>query len=224
MAAANEGAGAANSFGVNIRLPFEAEPNPFIAEDPKLINFKYFFTRKLMFVKEAQAFVLLPGGFGTMDEAYELLTLTQTGKSDLHPIVLLDPPGGSFWQGWLGFVRGHLVEHGYISPNDLRLLKLTDSAEEAADELGRFYANFDSMRFVGNRLVLRMHRAPDDAELASLSRAFEDIIVTGAIERIEPTRPEVADEDALDRERIAFVFDRASYGRLRELVDRLNEL
>ena len=119
MEAANEGAGAAKSFGVNIRLPFEAEPNPIVADDPKLINFKYFFTRKLMFIKEASAFVLLPGGFGTMDEAFELLTLMQTGKSDMHPIVLLDPPGGTFWPEFVEFSRRNLVDRGYVSAIDL---------------------------------------------------------------------------------------------------------
>ncbi len=224
MAAANEGAGAARSFGVNIRLPFEAEPNPFIAEDPKLINFKYFFTRKLMFIKEASGFVLLPGGFGTMDEAYELLTLTQTGKSDLHPIILLDPPGGTFWKSWMRFVQEGLLDSGYISPEDLRLFKLTDSAEDAMAELDRFYRNFDSMRFVGDRLVLRLKRAPDDEECRRLSEEFADIIVSGAIERVEPSKAEEQDDDALDMQRIGFVYDRASYGRFRLLIDKLNEI
>jgi hypothetical protein len=224
MAAANEGAGAAQSFGVNIRLPFEAEPNPFIAEDPKLINFKYFFTRKLMFVKEAQAFVLLPGGFGTLDEAFELLTLTQTGKSDLHPIVLLDTPGGRYWQALMRFLSEDLLKLGYISQDDLGLVTLTDDVDEAVDELERFYRNFHSMRFLGDRLILRLQHAPDDETLARLSTEFADIIVSGDIQRAEPSKGEITDEDALDLERISFVFDRASYGRLRKLVNALNEL
>ena len=222
MEAANEGAGAAKSFGVNIRLPFEAEPNKVVADDPKLINFKYFFTRKLMFIKEASAFVLLPGGFGTMDEAFELLTLTQTGKSDMHPIVLLDHPGGTYWRNFVEFVRSDLIGKGYVSATDVDLFKLTDDVEVAAREISDFYANFDSMRFVNNRLVLRLEEAPDDETLARLSREFADIIVRGAIERSEPFGPEVTDDDALDKQRIVFEFDRANYGRLRALIDDLN--
>ncbi len=222
MEAANSGAGAAKSFGVNIRLPFEAEPNPVIADDPKLVNFKYFFTRKLMFIKEASAFVLLPGGFGTMDEAFELLTLIQTGKSDMHPIVLLDAPGGSYWKDFVAFIKSDLIERGYASPSDLKLFTVTDDVQQAGDELARFYSNYDSMRFVGNKLVLRLAHAPDDEGLARLSDAFKD--VTGPIERCGPMPAEVNDQDALDKERICMRFDRASYGRLRELIDELNRL
>ena len=223
MEAANEGAGAAKSFGVNIRLPFEAEPNPVLADDPKLINFKYFFTRKLMFIKEASAFVLLPGGFGTMDEAFELLTLMQTGKSDMHPIVLLDAPGGTYWKDFVDFISRDLVGQGYVGLPDLELFTLTDSVDEAAKEIAQFYANYDSMRFVGNRLVLRLKHAPDDETLARLSAEFTDI-AEGPIERIDPLGVEVADEDVLDKQRIALRFDRMSYGRLRELIDELNLL
>jgi uncharacterized protein (TIGR00730 family) len=222
MEAANEGAGAAHSFGVNIRLPFEAEPNPVIAEDPKLINFKYFFTRKLMFMKEASAFVLMPGGFGTMDETFEVLTLMQTGKSDMHPIVLLDAVGGTYWEGFLTFVRRDLVERGYVSAEDLDLFFVTDDAARAADEVTRFYRNFHSMRFVRDKLVLRLEQAPGDDILAHLSREFADILAGGAIERAGAFDPEIADDDALDKERIVLRFDRASYGRLRALIDRLN--
>jgi hypothetical protein len=224
MAAANDGAGSAASFGVNIRLPFEAEPNPFIAEDPKLINFKYFFTRKLMFIKEAEAFVLLPGGFGTMDEAFELLTLVQTGKSDLHPIVLLDAPGGEFWSGWMRFVAEDLLAKGYVSAPDLRLFMVTDSVDAAVEEVTGFYRNFHSMRFVGDLLVLRMQRGPDAAARAALERDFADIILSGDLGPAEPSRGERADDDALDMHRVSFVFDRVHYGRLRALIDRLNQL
>jgi uncharacterized protein (TIGR00730 family) len=224
MEAANEGAGAAKSFGVNIRLPFEAEPNPVLADDPKLINFKYFFTRKLMFIKEAAGFVLLPGGFGTMDEAFELLTLMQTGKSDMHPIVLLDPPGGSYWRNFLDFVLTDLIGKGYVTATDVDLFKLTDDVEVAAKEISDFYANFDSIRYVGNRLVMRLDEAPDDDTLARLARDYADIVVRGSIERAEPLGPEIADSDALDKQRITFEFDRTNYGRLRALIDELNGL
>jgi hypothetical protein len=224
MEAANEGAGAAKSFGVNIRLPFESEANPVIADDPKLINFKYFFTRKLMFIKEASAFVLLPGGFGTMDEAFELLTLIQTGKSDMHPVVLLDSPGGTYWKGFVDFIRRDLIDRGYVTDTDMALFTVTDDVQEAAGEIARFYANYDSMRFIGQRLILRLKHAPDDAELAELSTDFADILVQGVIERCDPSPVEVEDGDALDVERVRLVFDRASYGRLRMLIDALNEL
>jgi hypothetical protein len=177
-----------------------------------------------MFMKEASAFVLLPGGFGTMDEAFEMLTLMQTGKSDMHPIVLLDPPGGDFWTRFLDFARKDLVGKGYVSEPDLDLFKLTDDVEEAAKELASFYTNFHSMRFVSNRLVVRLQRAPDDATLEKLSTDFRDIIASGSIERVEAAPVEVADDDALDQERIGFRFDRASYGRLRHFIDALNEL
>lgn len=224
MEAANAGAGAAASFGVNIRLPFEAEPNPFIAEDPKLINFKYFFTRKLMFIKEAEAFVLLPGGFGTMDEAYELLTLTQTGKSDIHPIVLLDPPGGGFWRLWLDFIRSGLLDRGYISESDLTLFKCTDNVEEAVGEVVGFYRNYHSMRYVRDRLVLRLRRETTDRELDEISRQFSDICLAGGFTRTKASKGEVQDDDALDMFRIIFAFDRTHMGRLRQLIDHLNGL
>ncbi|MEX2393393.1 MAG: TIGR00730 family Rossman fold protein [Actinomycetota bacterium] len=224
MEAANEGAGVAKSFGVNIRLPFEAEPNPVIADDPKLINFKYFFTRKLMFIKEASAFVLLPGGFGTMDEAFELLTLIQTGKSDMHPVVLLDPPGGTYWKHFVEFIQRDLIDRGYVTDTDLRLLTVTDDVDEAAAEIARFYANYDSMRFIGQRLILRLKKAPDDTELARLSTEFADLLDQGVIERSEPSPVEVEDADALDMQRIRLYFDRASLGRLRMLIDELKRL
>jgi uncharacterized protein (TIGR00730 family) len=223
MEAANAGAGAAKSFGVNIRLPFEAEPNSVLADDPKLINFKYFFTRKLMFIKEASAFVLLPGGFGTMDEAFELLTLMQTGKSDMHPIVLLDAPGGSYWQHFVDFAQRDLIDLGYVSQPDLNLFTLTDNVEEAAREIADFYTNYDSMRFVGGRLVLRVKHTPDDDALARLSADFSDVLA-GPIERTDPLPVEVADDDELDKDRIVMRFDRMSYGRLRALIDELNRL
>lgn len=222
MEAGNEGAGAAKSFGVNIRLPFEAKPNPAIADDPKLINFKYFFTRKLMFIKEADAFVLMPGGFGTLDEAYELLTLVQTGKSDPHPIVLLDHPGGTYWEAWDRFVHDHLMTRGLISPDDVNIYKLTDNPQEAVDELTTFYRNYHSIRFHGQTLILRVQRLPSPQTLAALSNDFSDIIRSGQIEVVQPLREEVRDSDALELQRVAVEFDRMSYGRLRALIDRLN--
>src|SRR5215470_8298624 len=162
MEAGIQGAGAANSFGVSIRLPFEAVTTQFLADDPKLVNFRYFFTRKVIFVKEAHGFVLLPGGFGTLDEGFELLTLIQTGKAPPAPIVLLDVPGGTFWLSWMNFVERELRARGYISPEDVDLVKVTDNVGAALDEITNFYSNYHSLRFVDGDLVLRMHHAPDE--------------------------------------------------------------
>ena len=178
MEAGIEGAGAANSFGVSIRLPFEAATTQFLADDPKLVNFRYFFTRKVTFVKESHAFVLLPGGFGTLDEAFELLTLVQTGKAPPAPIVLLDVPGGTYWLTWLQFVGGELRDRGYISPHDLELVKITDDVDVALDEITTFYRNYHSLRFVDGDLVLRhARRCPTSAELVALNEEFADIVV-----------------------------------------------
>ncbi|MEX2557529.1 MAG: TIGR00730 family Rossman fold protein [Actinomycetota bacterium] len=224
MEGAQEGAGSERSFGVNIRLPFEAAPNPFIAEDPKLINFKYFFTRKLMFIKEADAFVLCPGGFGTLDETFELLTLIQTGKSDLHPIVLLDPPGGKFWTKFDAWIHDELIATGFVSPEDDHLYMKTDDINEAVAEIERFYRVYHSQRFVNGRLVFRLKTMPDDETLKRLTEEFADIIRQGTIEPVEASPEEIKDDDAVDLPRIALWFDRMRFGRLRMLIDRLNEL
>ncbi len=223
MAAGLEGAGMENSFGINIELPFEASANEFIAGDPKLINFRYFFTRKVTFMKESAGFVMLPGGFGTMDEAFELLTLMQTGKSELVPVVLLDPEGSHYWDHWNEFVKAELLEGGLISEADMNLFIITSSIEEAADEMTRFYRSYHSSRYVGQRLVLRLHREVSNAELSALNSEFTDIIEDGEIERIEVTDSEVRDEDHVDLHRIAFRFDRHGHARLRMLIDQLND-
>ena len=224
MEGAQEGAGGERSFGVNIRLPFEAQPNPFIAEDPKLINFKYFFTRKLMFIKEADAFVLLPGGFGTLDETFELLTLIQTGKSDLHPIVLLDPPGGTFWRTFEQWIDERLIKGGFVSPEDRCLYLCTDSIPAAVDEIMSFYRVYHSQRFVGGRLILRLKAMPDDTALKQLSEDFADILTQGPIEPLSCSAEELRDDDVPELPRIGLWFDRMQYGRLRLLINRLNEL
>jgi uncharacterized protein (TIGR00730 family) len=223
MEAGVEGAGPDNAFGVSIRLPFEAATTQFLAGDPKLMNFRYFFTRKLLFVKEAHGFVLLPGGFGTLDETFELLTLVQTGKSQPAPIVLLDVPGGTYWQSWRDFIEREILAGGYIGKHDLNLMLITDDVEQAIDEVTGFYSNYHSLRYVEGLLVIRLQRAPDDATLDALSDEFADIVVRGRIERIEPTPAERADDDHVDLDRIAFRFDRHNHARLRELIDRLNE-
>jgi hypothetical protein len=208
---------------VNILLPFEAKPNPVIAQDQKLINFKYFFTRKLTFMKEADAFVLLPGGFGTMDEAFELLTLVQTGKSDLLPIVLLDPPGGDFWAHFHDYLQRDLVARGYVGPDDLKLYRRVDDPAQAVSEIEEFYRVFHSQRVVGRKLIVRLNVLPDEDTLTKLSDEFTDIL-RKPITVIPPSSSETRDQDVPALPRIALAFDRQHVGRLRELVDRLNEL
>jgi uncharacterized protein (TIGR00730 family) len=224
MEAGNEGAGAAASFGVNIRLPFEADPNWVMQDDPKLMNFRYFFTRKVMFVKEASGFVLLPGGYGTLDECFELLTLVQTGKSDLHPIVMLEPKGSEYWESLRRFLEIDLLGHGFVSPEDLDLFCITDDVNAAVDEIERFYRNYHSERYVRGRLVLRLRRAPDPAELAVLREEFSDVLGRGGMKVVDPLPEEVADRDQLPFERLALDFNRRYLGRLRHLIDALNRL
>jgi uncharacterized protein (TIGR00730 family) len=223
MEAGNRGAGVNNSYGVNIRLPFESEPNPYLS-DARTVNFKYFFTRKLGFVKESHAFVILPGGFGTLDEAFELLTLIQTGKSDLHPIVFLEAKGTGYWGRLLDFVKEVQLAGGLISESDLSLFLYTTSTSEACDHIRHFYTNYHSQRYASGKLILRVRQAPSAQELAALNDEFADIVVEGSIDVAEPSEPELEDEDALDCDRIAFVFDRRQFGRLRQLIDRLNEI
>ncbi|MBT8199810.1 MAG: LOG family protein [Acidimicrobiia bacterium] len=222
MQAGNEGA-QGDSFGVNIRLPFEAAANEHVPQN-KLLNFKYFFTRKLMFVKESHAFALFPGGFGTMDEAYEALTLIQTGKSMMVPVILLDTKETGYWDLWLEFAQETLLKQGMISADDLHLFDRCHDATQAADIICDFYSNYQSQRFVDGDIVLRMNRGPDDAALAHLNATFSDIVVKGTIDRIEPTPAEISDDDRLDLDRIRFTFNRRSLGRLRNLIDALNEL
>ncbi|NND84453.1 MAG: LOG family protein [Acidimicrobiia bacterium] len=223
MAAGNEGAGAESSYGIKIRLPFEAEANEWLGPN-RVINYKYFFTRKLGLVKEAHGFAIFPGGFGTMDEAFEFLTLVQTGKSDMHPIVLLEPEGGDYWSSFLEFVTSQLGDRGLIRAEDLDLFTITHDVYEGIDEICGFYRNYQSQRYVDDLLVLRVVEAPDADALGRLSAEFADIVEAGAIERIAPTEVEIAEEDELGRERVAFRFDRRSFGRLRQLIDRLNDL
>ncbi len=223
MAAGHEGAGAEHSFGANIRLPALNPANAYIAKDGKLINFKYFFTRKVTFLKESHAFVLMPGGWGTLDETFELLTLLQTGKSDPHPVVLLEAKGISFWDDWLAFVRKSVADQEFINPSDLSLFRVAHTPEEAADEIERFYSNYQSARFIGNQLVLRLKRAPDERMVERLNTEFADLLTEGSFEVIEPTPAEVRDNDSLVFKRLAF-YPHHAYGRIRELIDVLNEV
>lgn len=222
MEGAHVGAGKKMSMGVNIMLPFEQEANYVINNDEKLVHLKYFFTRKLIFVKEVHAVVLFPGGFGTQDEGFETLTLVQTGKRDIMPIVLVDEPGGDYWSSWLEFVNDQLLKKGLISPDDLSLFKVTDDAEEAVDEILNFYSVYNSARYVRGQLVLRLHREPSDDFVERLNDEFSDILESGRINKVEVHRLEADDEHLKDLSRIAFDFNRRDIGRLRQMIDLLN--
>ena len=224
MQAGHEGAGPENSFGANIRLPWEQSANPVIQSDAKLITFKYFFTRKLTFIRHSDAIALFPGGFGTLDEGYEALTLMQTGKSQLMPLVLIDRPGGTYWKTWDRQIRDHLLGNELISEDDLQLYQYTDSVDQAVRWVTRFYRNYHSSRFVGDRLILRVKHAPAASAMAALREDFADIVTGAPIELCDATGEEREDDDRVELPRIGFGFDRKSYGRLRELIDRLNAL
>ena len=224
MAAGHGGAGPEPSFGLAIRLPFEQRTNLFIENNPKLINFKYFFTRKLMFVRSSHAIGLFPGGFGTMDEGFEVLTLIQTGKSVPMPIVMIDEPGGDFWKSWQRYVVKHLLGRKLINPEDLHLYKITDSVEEAVEEVCRFYSNYHSMRYSRDDLILRLHRRPSAEQLASLNERFKDIVVKGSI-HTSSALPIERDEPTLaNLHRLVFHFNKREHGKLRMMIDQLNLL
>jgi uncharacterized protein (TIGR00730 family) len=222
MEAAHVGAGQDLAMGINILLPFEQGANRIITGDPKLIHVKYFFTRKLLFVKESDGVALFPGGFGTLDEAFEVLTLLQTGKSKLFPIVLLDEPGGDYWRLWKEFVAGHLLRRKLISPEDLSLFRVTDDMAVAVEEILGFYRVFHSMRYVGKELVIRLSRPlPGDA-LPQIRGEFSDILASGSF-RLGASLPDEGNEPHLaDLPRLIFRFNRKNFGRLRMLVDHLN--
>jgi uncharacterized protein (TIGR00730 family) len=220
MEAANKGAGTDSSFGVNIRLPFESGANEYLSPG-RVINFKYFFTRKVQFVKESDAFALFPGGFGTMDEAFELLTLVQTGKSDIHPIVMIDAEGTGYWEAWQ-MLCDALLDQGMISSADLNLYTITTSVDAAIQEIIGFYRVYHSQRYVNGRLVMRLNIEVSDAFLLELSDEFDDIIEEGVIEKIKTTKAEMDTDDFVDLRRICFSFNRHGFGRLRALIDALN--
>jgi uncharacterized protein (TIGR00730 family) len=221
MEAGHRGAGRDRSMGLNIMLPFEQESNEVIRGDSKLVTMKYFFTRKLMFVKECDAVVCLPGGFGTLDEAFEVLTLLQTGKRELMPLVFLDAPGGSYWAEWLAYIKNHLLDGKMISPEDLSLFRVTDSVDETVDELLRFYRVFDRMEYLNNRLVLRLRQRIEDTRLAIYQRDFADILADGAF-RQETESSSNGTPAAAAITKLVFHFNRRSLGRLRQLIDAIN--
>lgn len=224
MQAGIEGAGRENAFGVNIVLPFEQDAVDAIAGDEKLATFRYFFTRKLTFMKETDAFALIPGGFGTLDETFELLTLVQTGKSYPVPIVLLDHEGSTYWESLRRFIDSELRDGGMISPSDTSLYLHTHSVEEAAHYICSFYACYHSIRFVKGRLIVRIRHPLTESALDQLNEEFADLVASGRIEPSEPTKAEVRDNDHLEMARLALQFDNRSFARLVHMIRRINEL
>ena len=221
MGASQEGAGRERSFGLNIRLPFEQEANPWIADDPKLITFKYFFTRKLFLVREASAMAFFPGGFGTFDECFESLTLIQTGKASIVPLVLVDAPGGTYWRAFERLMREQMVEGGMISPDDVGFVRITDDVEEAHGIIDHFYRVLHSQRFAGDHLLFRIRRPLADDRLGVLSTRFADILA-GPIEQ-RPGPLEMEGGEFPDLPRLLLPFNRRSFGRLRALIDEIND-
>jgi uncharacterized protein (TIGR00730 family) len=224
MAAGLEGAGPDHAFGINIRLPFEQAANEFIVADPKLVSMKYFFTRKLLLIKESWGYVVLPGGFGTLDEAFELLTLLQTGKAEPAPVVFLELPGGTYWRAWDEFLTQEVEPRRLISASDRVLYRVAEGVEEAAEEIMGFYRNYHSLRWVDDTLVLRLESRPTPGEVAVLSEEFADI-VDGPIEILDAALPAERNSDDFPwMPRLALRFDRMSYARLRRLIDAVNRL
>ncbi len=223
MQAGNEGAGAEKSFGLNIQLPFEQGSNPFIEGDPKLIDFKYFFTRKLFFLRESDAIALFPGGFGTQDEAFECLTLCQTGRSGPIPVVLIDRAGGTYWHDWDGYIRKNLIELGLVSPEDSSLYTITDSVEVAYEAINSFYRIYHSSRYVGDRLVIRLKSQVSDSDVEQLNANFSDILVKGRIEKTQALPQEAPDETA-ELPRLMLYFNRRDSGRLYQLLATINQM
>ncbi|MFO0813468.1 MAG: LOG family protein [Gemmatales bacterium] len=222
MEAGHVGAGKQQSIGVNILLPFEQAANKVIHGDEKLVHLKYFFTRKLMLVKESQAVAVFPGGFGTHDELFEILTLMQTGKNPLIPVVLIEEPNGDYWHLWLRFVTEVLLPRGYICPWDLSLFKITQDVDEAVATIQNFYRTYHSMRYVGDHLIMRLKRPLSDAEMTMLHDRFSDVLKSGRFEQTEAHPAEHQETHLADLPRLKFVFNRQRLGRLRQLIDVIN--
>ena len=223
MEAGNKGAKAGKEFALNIRLPFEQKPNPYIDEKDKIINFKYFFTRKLIFIKETDATALFPGGFGTHDEGFEMLTLVQTGKSKPRPIVFIEPKGSSYWESWKRYVVDHLLKNGFIKKEDLKLFHIVKTADEAIRYIEDFYRVYHSIRYVSGLTVIRLNRKLSEKTLKVINQKFMDILVDGEIKSSSPTDKEVKEEEHLNLPRISMNFNMRDYGRLCEMIHVINK-
>ncbi|GAB4174744.1 MAG: LOG family protein [Coleofasciculaceae cyanobacterium] len=223
MEAGHLGAGSEKSFGLNIQLPFEQGANPFIEGDPKLINFKYFFTRKLFFLRESDAIALFPGGFGTQDEAFECLTLCQTGRSGPVPLVLIDKPGGTYWQAWDAYIRNHLIQRGLVSPEDTNLYTVTDDLKVAYEAIDSFYRLYHSSRYVGDLFVIRLKSELSDTQVEELNLKFSDILIEGRIEKSKALPQELPDE-TVDLPRLVLYFNQRDFGRLYQLLATISQM
>ncbi len=223
MEAGNKGARAGKEFALNIRLPFEQKPNPYIDEKDKIINFKYFFTRKLIFVKETDATALFPGGFGTYDEGFEMLTLVQTGKSKPRPIILMEPKGSVYWHAWKRYVVTHLLESGFIKKEDLKLFRIAKTVDEAVEYIDDFYRVYHSIRYVYGLTVIRLNKEISGKTLKLINQKFKDILTSGEIKLSPPTDKEVKEEEYLNLPRIVMNFNMRDYGRLCEMIHVINK-
>jgi hypothetical protein len=224
MQAGHEGAGRENSFGLNIQLPFEQQANPYIEGDRKLIHFKYFFTRKLFLLKESDAIALFPGGFGTQDEAFECMTLTQTGKFGPVPIVLIDSPGGDYWRSWSEYIDKHLIQTGLVSPEDPNLYTITDNLDVACDAITNFFQVYHSSRYVASQLVIRLKSDLSDTEVEQLNAEFSDILVKGKIEKSQALPQEGQEDQTLHLPRLVLYFNQRDLGRLYQMIGRINQM
>ena len=223
MGAAQRGAGREHSFGLNIRLPFEQKANETIEGDPKLVNFNYFFTRKVNFIKETHAIALFPGGFGTMDEGFECLTLMQTGKARIIPVILVDKIGGTYWKSWTEFLRTHLLGEGLISPDDFSLFSITEDVDEAIGSVLQFYRNFHSYRWVGQDLVIRLQRQLSPSAVQVLNKSFSDLFESTPLRASRPLKPEKNEPELSNMPRLVAGSHRRNFGRLRQLIDAINQ-
>lgn len=223
MQAGHEGAGRENSFGLNIQLPFEQQANPYIDGDPKLIHFKYFFTRKLFLLKESDAVALFPGGFGTQDEAFECMTLSQTGKFGPVPVVLIDEPGGDYWRSWSEYINQQLVQKGLVSPEDPSLYTVTDNLEVACNAITGFYQIYHSSRYVGEQLVIRLTKDLSVAEVEQLNADFNDILVKGRIEKSQAL-PQEGQDETIELPRLVLYFNQRDLGRLYQMIAAINQM
>ncbi len=221
MKAGHVGPGRDASFGVAIRLPFETNANEVIKGDEKLINFRYFFTRKLMFVSQAEAVALFPGGFGTLDEAYETLTLVQTGKASPMPIVTVEGAGGDYWKNWDAWVRKELLGRGWISPEDPSIYKICETPKEAADHIVQFYRNYHSSRYVQDDLVLRLRRRLRDEDVRTLEQDFRILIKNGGMVQSHAVE---GDPEHPNLPKLVFTHTKHKYGVVRQLIDRINQM
>ena len=223
MEAGNKGAGSGKDFALNIRLPFEQKPNPYIDEKEKLINFKYFFTRKLVFVKETDATALFPGGFGTLDEGFEMITLIQTGKSRPRPIVLMEPKGSTYWATWMHFVKTQLIKNGFIAKDDLNLFHIVENVDAAVKYIDDFYRVYHSIRYVLGLAVIRLNRKISEKTLKLINKEFKDILISGDIRVSPPTDKEIQEKEFLNLPRLVMNFNMHDYGRLCEMIQFINK-